>query len=195
MFPSCTPHANGYFLTAVSFDGKSDSCPWDCNAGYEMIGSVCTGCLAGTVMLASAKRTLESAIPNQCAACRECDYTTQYKFANCTASVDTVCKPCSSNVCSSGQYLSQPCSRNSDRVCSACVSKCNAGYFMTRITCSGSTTTDEVAAGCMKCVTRDQCPAGTYLPSLCTGSETQSFQCVKCTVRLLFFYGCSTLAE
>ena len=175
---------NAYYLTPPSTPG-SNACPWDCNAGYyKDTAYSCHVCDAGsTYASALQKRTLSTEEANKCSPCTVCNPPTTYESRGCTKTEDTVCSACSAP-CGAGTYTSAACQMTSDRVCTGCKTTCEANQFI-QTTCNPQASTDTTV--CTGCYTGSSCiPGLTYLPALCTGTETQQNGCRQAPLKTRF---------
>ena len=170
------------FQRPVAFDGKSDNCPWDCRPGYQRRGGVCVICDVG--MVQDQWGVTSEGTVSVCRPCAQCLASSQYMASACSAGNDTVCKACSGTVCPVGSYIVSACNATSDIVCKPCAGACSAGYYITTLQCTGRAYVDEVAQGCSRCLGLGQCPGGTYLSSLCSGTEKDINRCLQCSVGL-----------
>jgi hypothetical protein len=183
----CTPCTersyNGYYLQPVTFDGKNNMCPWDCNAGYYRSGTdefgSCVACTLGT-SYSNTLRAKQDEDLNHCDACKKCkdEVLPSYQTQACTTTSNTVCTACLSP-CTGRFYESQPCTPSQNRVCTQCDSCGSNNYIFSD--CSNSATTDTKV--CKPCLTGANCwDQRTFMPnsSLCTGTEHLPNFCQLC---------------
>ena len=181
----CTDCSNkasqGYYLQPTTFDGKTDSCPWDCNAGYYFNSDAgsCVSCRAG-VSFSSSLRVTQDDPPNQCTLCQTCTDGLTYQTQACTTVADRVCTACSTP-CTGRNYESTACANGVNRVCSACKTCGPNNYIFSD--CSNTADTDTTV--CQTCNIGSDCPSGLFLPTgnLCTGTETSRNYCQRCSPR------------
>lgn len=175
--------ANSVYLmpSANGFNGASNNCPWECNAGYrkhvENGLSTCASCSSGDYR--AAETLTESSVPTPCRPCSVCG-NEEYQSTACTTTQNRRCVACKSK-CGAGQRITAACSALADMQCVACQTRCPAQKYLSGQTCPGTTTNDVVVDSCLPCKTVDQCPEGTFLSGDCVGSETMSNECRVCS--------------
>lgn len=158
----------------------------DCSAGYRLQGAsgatVCVLCEAGKYREAGQNNLVEGGPQNGCLACVSCVAGSTYQTRACSATLGTQCASCRTS-CSAGQYMSSPCTVGNNTACQACATRCPEGFRLSvTARCSGRATVDEVLAGCVACKVPGDCQPGYYLNRGCVGTETESNQCVACSV-------------
>ena len=183
---SCTPNPpNSYLLTPILFNCTYDGCPWDCNAGYyRTAGKACAPCTAGsTFAAASAMRTMDSALPNTCTPCTTCslDATnplrSSYESSPCTVTSNRICTACKTT-CNAGFYVGT-CTLTSNTACLPCKTSCPSGSYISGF-CSGTQASDVIT--CIPCTSYTTCRPGTFIPSnQCPGNTYADVLCRRCT--------------
>ena len=159
-----------YRLTPILFNESWNGCPWDCMVGHapNAVRTACVECMPGqTFNLQAGKPTADYSplYPSVCSACGTCGAGSIAAF---TISQNIQCNPCSGG-CLAGKYI-VPCNATADRVCVACNTTCNAGFFMSGA-CSGTGPSDTIA--CVTCSSPAICPENTFMPAdQCPGTGT-----------------------
>ena len=174
--------SNSTYLVPRGFDGRSDGCPWVCNAGFWRVPDVnlCVPCAAGKFRLAQ-QGIREGDQQTACGECGQCVAGSTYETGACRAWADRTCGNCTAN-CAAGQWKTHLCNPANNTRCAACATRCGAGFYLSGDACDGTTVVDVVLQGCRRCLTPETgCEAGkTYLTAVCSGTETEINRCAQC---------------